>query len=49
MMTSRPPLWVAALDGDDAREHQSLATKISDKARPSPPRLSLFRQKKTTI
>ncbi|MFS7918739.1 hypothetical protein Hanom_Chr03g00204631 [Helianthus anomalus] len=49
MMTNRPPLWVAALDSDDAGEHQPPATKITDKARPSPHRLSLFRQKKTTI
>ncbi|KAF5776891.1 hypothetical protein HanXRQr2_Chr12g0529331 [Helianthus annuus] len=41
MMTSRPPLWVAALDGDEAAEHQLPATKIADKARPSSPS-SLF-------
>ncbi|MFS7897214.1 hypothetical protein Hanom_Chr00s007376g01737641 [Helianthus anomalus] len=42
MMTSRPPLWVAALDGDEAAEPQLPATKITDKARSSPHRLSLF-------
>ncbi|MFS7954347.1 hypothetical protein Hanom_Chr07g00629201 [Helianthus anomalus] len=41
MMTSRTPLWVAALDGDEAAEHQLSATKIADKARSSPPS-SLF-------
>ncbi|MFS7978811.1 hypothetical protein Hanom_Chr10g00919801 [Helianthus anomalus] len=45
MMTSRPPLWVAALDGDDTVEHQPSATKIADKHAPHPPSLFVPKEK----